>query len=301
MELQGPDETSPVLQPLQSLTRLVGLQLNAPSPSVGAEWCVTASMLSAAHHLTRLELMSCNVEPGALAGKTQLQHLYMRGPWRGAAAGFALLLSHLQHMQQLTSLCLDDRLTDELGDTVPASAYSALTASSNLRELDIYSCTLPADVWQHMFPAGRLLPHLHQLDLVSIKQPSGGAIPVPEGSRLVSCCPALRVLDMGHLQYSAELLAPLQGLEGLQKVRLCVEDSTGEDSPAGSGLEVVGQLTQLRDLDVIAPNTEELLLQLTQLQHLTNFHCYGPKRGRGHTRIFIKQVIQSSQAVTTIR
>lgn len=51
------------------------------------------------------------LEPGALAGKTQLQHLSLRGvKMAGAAAGKAQLLLHLQPLQQLTQLHLPGSL-----------------------------------------------------------------------------------------------------------------------------------------------------------------------------------------------
>jgi hypothetical protein len=73
--LSGDAEAGPALQHLQPLTRLADLRLVA----VGAkDDRIPASMLSGAQHLTRLELVaSGHVEPGVLAGKTQLQHLHL--------------------------------------------------------------------------------------------------------------------------------------------------------------------------------------------------------------------------------
>jgi hypothetical protein len=76
----------------------------------------------------------------------------------------------------------------------------------------------------------------------------------------------------GSLQCSAELLTPLQGLS-----RLHTLDCGWEHAPA-EVVQAVCQLTglrELRDLSVhgsVWMKEEGLLLQLTQLKHLTNMH-----------------------------
>jgi hypothetical protein len=146
-------------------------------------------------------------------------------------------------LQQLTYLNLECSLEA----TAPAAAYSALTASSKLKHLNVNRCMLPTGVWQHVFPAGRQLPHLQELDVgyctVHTSEDLAAAA-APEGSRLVSCCPALRSLQMQQLQYSAELLAPLTGLSGLHELYM----RPANESP--EGLEVVYQLTGLRLLQM---------------------------------------------------
>ena len=63
-------------------------------------------MLSGMQRLTCLERVEdMRMEPGALAGKTQLQHLCLSEcEIVGGAAGVAQLLSHLQPLQQLRHL-----------------------------------------------------------------------------------------------------------------------------------------------------------------------------------------------------
>jgi hypothetical protein len=82
-------------------------------------------------------------------------------------------------------------------------------------QLEVSKCQLPEGVWQHVFPAGRQLPHLQSLAISDVSLPSGDQASAPEGSRLVTCCPGLRCLDIRQLQYSTDLLAPLQQLTGL--------------------------------------------------------------------------------------
>ena len=226
---------------------------------------------------TQLEM-----EPCVLAGKTLMQHLVLEDcSVSGGAAGVAQLLSHLQIMQQLTHLNLWCSLTDvDVGSdsggesepeavtrdedvTPPASAYSALTASTKLQLLDIRSCALPTGVWQHMFPVGRQLPYLTSLDISGVTQePTGTYAPAPEGRLLVRCCTGLQDLEMQRLQYSAEQLPALQGLNRLLRLSLHVDDAAAFTN--------LCQLTGLRGLNVTASDeTDELLFQLTQLQQLT--------------------------------
>jgi hypothetical protein len=228
-------------------------------------------------------LKACSVEPGVLAGKTLLQHLQLtHSKVPGGATGVAQLLSHLQPMPQLTHLDLQYVTWEAEDRSPPAAAYAVLTASSKLQHLNLAFCTLPAGVWQHMFPTGRQLPQLQYLKVGHIKQPGGSHAPAPEGSRLVSCCPGLQSLYMEDLQYSAERLAPLSGLSVLHTLRLATDDPTAAD-----GMETVCQLTGLRELHLHAPcMVEGLPLQLTQLQQLTQLHYKGD--GGDRTNFFIQ-------------
>jgi hypothetical protein len=266
VEILGPDEASPAFQPLQDLTKLVELQLKG----VGDGEVITSNMLSGMQQLTRLELsFNMDFEPGALAGKTQLQHLCLSDCGIvGGAAGVAQLLSHLQPLQQLTHLSMHSRVWAVEEGNPPALAYAALTASSKLQHLDISSFTLPAHVWQHLFPAGRQLLNLQSLNIGGVRQPGDYALP-PECSRLVSCCPSLQSLQLGSLGRSAELLAQLQGLSRLQALHCNWEGATSEV------VQAVCQLTGLKVLQVwghARMKDEGTLLQLTQLKQLTMLH-----------------------------
>jgi hypothetical protein len=112
--------------------------------------------------------------------------------------------------------------------STPPASYAALTASSKLQQLNISISTMPAGVWQHMFPAGKQLPNLLSLSIAYVRQFAGGIAQDPEGSRLVSCCPSLQYLEMASLLCSAELLAPLQGLSALQALHCSWGDATAE-------------------------------------------------------------------------
>lgn len=135
---------------------------------------------------------------------------------------------------------------------------------------------LPPGVWQHVFLAGRQLPHLQLLDISCVTVSNGrpGRIAAaPEGTRLAACCPGMQSLTLKHLQYSADLLASLKGLGGLHTLHLATEGK-------GEGLGVVGQLTGLRELHLDAANSAKgLFLELSQLQQLTSLAFTGHLSG----------------------
>jgi hypothetical protein len=265
----GPD--IPFLQPLQALTRLVDLYINIDRTDASDFYSLDVGMLSAPHHVTSLVLSTqgadVELEPGVLVEQTQLQRLCLGiGSLRGGAARVAQLLSELQHLQQLTHLDLQCSLRTA-ADNPPAAAFSALTASSKLQHLNISKCTLSAGIWPHVVPrAGRQLSHLQELDISGIWTSSGDCAAAPDGSRLLCCCPGLRSLGMQSLQSRAEQLAPLQDLSGLHTLSLT---TSAEES--NQVLQVVTSLTGLRrfSLCVLGESDKLVLLQLTQLKHLT--------------------------------
>jgi hypothetical protein len=246
---------SHVLQPLQALTNLAVLRL-----SPGQHAALDSDMLAGAGNLTRLEISGAvKLGPGALASLTQLQNL-SASIHNSGVIEIGRLLSELPQLLQLTNLGCNLDVGD--AGSTPAAAFSALTASSELRIPHVSNCKLPTDVWQHVFPAGRQLLHLRSLNVSKVKQPQGGASLAPEGTCLVGCCPGLRSLNMMQLQYSAERLAPLQNLSGLRKLKLA--------STQDEGFEAVCQLTRLRELYLQVPsNLEGLLFPLAQLKQLT--------------------------------
>jgi hypothetical protein len=255
VRVQGP-ERAPSLQPLQALTLLLDLRLSF-------EHCrVHAGVLSGACNLTRLVVDSAYVDPEGMDGLTQLQHLHLsscalRSLHEG---GVALMLSLLQQLQQLTHLHLPDTLQDPWDGGAPAAAYSALTASSKLQHVDIREAWVADGVWQHMFPAGRQLPNLQELN---VARTGDFFLPAPEGSRLVSCCPGLQCLDVQGLQDCAALLGPLQGLSKLHTLHLAADAATST-----TGLKALCRLKGLKELTVPAL-LDGQLLPLSQLQQLT--------------------------------
>jgi hypothetical protein len=256
------------LQPLQGLPRLLELRLDCAE---SGSYRVTAAMLSGVNELTCLDLYGVVFEPAALAGKSKLQELMLAQHPDAVPASTAVgvqLLSQLQHLMLLTSLKIEDMLHVEEANP-PAAAFSALTASSKLQHLHLDKCTLPAGLWQHMFPTGRQLPSLQELTLCYCEeQPSGQSAPGPEGRHLVSACPDLQQLQISGWQLSTELLTALQQLSRLQLLYYDVEDC----AEGWKGLEAVAQLTNMKEFGVVSNSSivEASLLHLTQLKLLTS-------------------------------
>jgi hypothetical protein len=102
----GDDRYNLGLQHITALTRLADLRLLRPDCGCS----ILASMLSSAQPLTCLQLQTPSwsefcFEPGALAGKTLLQHLELRCCYiAGHGPGVVQLLSELQQLQHLTRL-----------------------------------------------------------------------------------------------------------------------------------------------------------------------------------------------------
>jgi hypothetical protein len=188
------------------------------------------------------------------------------------ADGPAQLLPFLQPLQQLTFLHLALNPCCRQQGCPPLPAYSALTASSKLQHLQLYFSTLPAGVWQHVFPAGRQLPHLRYIDISKVKLPDGAPAPAPAGSLLVSCCPALETLKMLELPSSTEVLALLTGLSMLDSFSTNV---SGGDSASWGTMDALCQLTRIRCL-VVSSTRDAMLLPLTQLKQLTKL-CHSPR------------------------
>jgi hypothetical protein len=174
----------------------------------------------------------------------------------------------------------------------PAAAYTALTASSKLQYLNITNCTLPVGVWQHVFPAGRQLPHLQTLLMAGMTRPSGLSVTAPEG--IGSCCPGLQHLNMAGMQDIDQLLAPLQELSGLHTLHLFPASFAFDDLVEPERFVAVCQLTGLRELSLhtlYTPTTREGLLRpLTQLQQLTRLEYEGARRFISYKGFFCSEV-----------
>ena len=286
---------------LQALTRLVDLRLQF---TTGCK--ISVDVLASCSQLMRLQLSRAEFEPGALAGKTLLQHLALIScklfPY--GASGVAELLSQLRHLQQLTVLNLESSMCAVDYALTPVQAFRALTASSKLQHLCLSKCLLPvaAGVWQHMLSDETKLPHLQSLDITGVRQPfvfKAEAAVAPECSRIARCCPHLRSFKMQGLVFSAGRLANLTSLTTLHTLHLGNRFVNGRafgSEEALQGLEVtstvVCQLTGLRQLEIRTPRNKEgmLLLRLTGLQQLTRLTYAGAVDEFRQCIVIFKQV-----------
>lgn len=217
-------------------------------------------LLSVTTNLTSLHLKDVDLEPrdlqpdGAL-GMSQLLQVVARLP------SLRMLVFDCVHGEQPQQL----------------SAFSALTASSNLRELRLLQdFEIPRAAWAHVFLAGQCLPHLHcfvawEADLDSA-----------DISRLVSCCPALETLCIGEgadasltplksltaltsLTLGSTAVKPaavrsdLAALVHLKELHFTLYEGPGDDAP--SGLQHLVPLTALTNLTSLSTGWHMLELQ----------------------------------------
>jgi hypothetical protein len=235
---------------------------------------ISSSKLSALQQLTSLVLGAQGAFPGddlidtaGFANKGRLQHLAMELALAGKSAGVSALLSHLQHMTQLTHLSLQRNSTLPAPNARAPAAYAALTASSTLQHLDVSSSSMPEGVWLHMLPADRQLLQLRVLKASECG--STGHWTHADTARLASCCPNLQELSMRTREpLAAQVLQPLRSLTALTAL------AAGELDDAG--LAAAAELTQLRQLTVWqqASTTDAGLLQLTQLRQLMELDVF---------------------------
>lgn len=123
----------------------------------------------------------------------------------------AALLAALSEMKQLVGL----RLIQPQHAVWPAralSVYSALTASSMLRELEVCCDSMPDKAWLFAFSAGRILPGMRRFEW------SESVWDVEGVSRLVSACAGLQYVRLSI--HNSQAAVPLQRLTALTCLRL---------------------------------------------------------------------------------
>lgn len=201
--------------------------------------------------LTHLELTSCHLLPCGLDRVVQPE-------------GVLALLGTLQRLTQLRVLQLA-RLSIKPGN-ISVQQFSALTASTHLTRLFLQPAypypLVPRGALQHMFPAGRQLPHLKWLHLSGPREhedeedaygydsdddddapPSPHSISGQDLARIVSSCPSLDSLCIANdiVEPGADL-SPLKLASGLRLL------SIGGDAFTDATAPLIAQLTQLTRL-----------------------------------------------------
>jgi hypothetical protein len=238
-----------------------------PSTLPGIE-CLTA--------LEDLEMVNCGLEPSCLLLlPTSLTRLHLEDaalqPSNSTVAASQLLqaLARLPALSFLGLRYVEGWWPEQL------SAYSALTASSNLQFLVACGCDMPGAAWAHVFPVGRQLPHLHTFDARADEEGGGEAELAPFDStgiaHLVSCCPALEFL--------AVFTSPTASLTPLRSLTALTQLEAGSVSHAAIKPDLVA-LSQLQQLsfEVTVPvgraqQWRQHLVPLTALTNLTSLSC----------------------------
>jgi hypothetical protein len=207
----------------------------------------------------------------------EIVHVTLLPQQQGGELGSAQLLRLLARLPVLRELNLQG-IVGQWPQQL--SAYSALTASSNLQSLTLQGCQIQTAAWPHVFPAGRQLPRLESFG--ACLDDGGGDVenappgPAPFDStgiaRLVSCCPALSTLKL--ITVSTASLAPLRSLTALRRLEV------GPVTPTAITQDLVA-LSQLQDLlvSVAVPGDDaqqwrQHLVPLTALTNLTALFCF---------------------------
>lgn len=244
--------------------------------------------ISAVTTLTYLQLQEVNVQPVALAGLTQLLHLQLQFVFDvvdlQSAHAPSRILELLAKLQRLQVLKLEAPRFE--WPTTGLEQYSALTASSDLQQLDLFECSgLPVAALQYAFGEGKQLPQLQKLTLQWpqtrpwLGDPHGWQDPDPESTpapgstdmaHIASACRALRELHVTAEQGTD--FAPLQQLTLLHFIGAAC--GAGSDS-FGSTIRAMSVLTHLQDLEVVSSSLASFddVLHLTALTHLTKLNC----------------------------
>jgi len=209
------------LSALQDCKQLQDLELKR----MGAHLALsTAPVLQ--HHagqLTALKLTCCSMDTAILSCMSVLQQLDLVRV-QLLPSDTAVLLQVLPTLLRLQQLQLSHLSTTWL----PASAaYSALTASPALQELELCSCSIPAAAWQFIFPPqiGPQATRLTKLKKLFLGQQwvsraaamrevadhaPGSALCAADVERFVRCCPGLQQLQLWCQLQPGVVLTALQ-------------------------------------------------------------------------------------------
>lgn len=201
--------------------------------------------------------------------------------WRAASDGlspsFGALLTWVGQLRHLTSLQvkLSIMSSRHFCCNVPAAACSALTASSNLRELVLLDIWWPEAGWEHILSESRQLPQLTRLALgwPKLGQESYRSPPPQRLQQIASCCPAVQDLSLGLTlagDDQVDSVAALQQLTALVRLQVCCL-SNDTAAALGSGLSSIASLNFLMIINTDHPLStlnHHGLLHLTVLQQL---------------------------------
>jgi hypothetical protein len=262
------------------------LELNTQSTSKWAQFTALNTMC----------LYCCLVQPQAIAAFTQLRALSMMGV--AVTGSLEELLVAVSQLPQLTFLCFMGprdtlKLPRQRADALrlappPMAAFTALTASTNLRFLEL-SCWMECKEFRKgcvLFSPGITYPNLHVVDL--LPEPvsrhadrKGGfeALPISRHQleQLCSSCPGVQRLAFTLCKTSSDTaFQPLLQLSALTNLR--VQDAGGA-ATAAALVGVAAQLTGLKRLALkcLSQLTDPALLQLTaltRLEELTLATCW---------------------------
>ena len=204
--------------------------------------------LAAPPTVRQLELDIRELDPAALTGMQELWGIQLRCRGLvGEQQGTADVLAWLLLQQQLTSLHLNWRHVPHAPEV---TAYSALAASSSLKQLHLEFTSMPPGAWSRVFHSQQQLP---QLTTLSLPGSSTDALQPQDLQGLAQACPALQQLEL-DCRRPASWAGP--------------QASTGLHQPQLSQLLPLTALTAL-SLGCVQAGQLSQLVQLTWLRDLS--------------------------------
>jgi hypothetical protein len=285
------------------LSKLTRLAFTSSSMNLATMSTYNWTQLTA---LESLELQGCGVQPAALAAFTQLRALRLSRAKATEGASLQELVAVVSKLVRLTELHAslhgslpeeeqaeeeqeqEEQEQEEGGgsedeeeqeeeeeelEEAPA-AFTALTASTNLRELHItlFGHTPRKCV---LFGPDSVCPHLRLIDL-DHECSQWLALSGQHLKLLCSCCPALNSLSL-KLCSQASPTDCLSLLQLTSLTNLCVR-KLSNGAAAGAVVDAAAQLTGLVQLSLreLPCLTDPRLLQLSALTALTSLSLEGP-------------------------
>jgi hypothetical protein len=231
--------------------------------------------------LQSLPLEGCVVQPQALAACTQLRSLSLQQVRISRDASLHGLLGAVSQLSSLTSLDIERPgsfagLDLVVSSSIAATAFTALTTSTNLRSLKLgFWDAHPWDdssrfgrLWYvELFNPGTVYPRMTQLDLSEV------AVSEQQLLQLCDSCPNLDTLQLSQCE-AASAWEPLLKLSALTHLQVVIYP---EGRAAAAELtRVAAQLAGLKEFEFVGaqraargpPLTDPALLPLTALTNL---------------------------------
>jgi hypothetical protein len=179
-------------------------------------------------------------------------------------------MNAVSQLSLLTELCFRRNLSaDPEQPPAAATAFTALSASTNLcvLQLGLFSNEAPPD-WV-LFRPGVVNPHLRKIDLSSQLNPHAQPLHEQQLQQLCGCCPALHICAAPRLHTSS----PAAFAEAVS----AYTPQGGVVDAAAVAASAAAQITGLKQLKLwdLSQPTDPALLQLTALKGLSKLALGG--------------------------
>jgi hypothetical protein len=253
LSLCSDDLISGDLAGLSALNKLTSLELNSFnlefSTTATRSWaCLTA--------LEKLAVVNCRLQPEALGVLAQLQALSLQvvHPPGGATPEQVLAaLSGLLLLTEMQFAVTEPQMWEHPTEAAPGTAYTVLTASTNLRSLQVSNITSLAyggyATGCVLFPPGKMYPQLLLVDMRYKLSYLNMDLSEGQLQQLCSCCPNLQ-----GLVFMLECPSPTAFLPLLQLPALTHLEVNLRGGAASDAVGVVAQLTGLQELKLSLDN-----------------------------------------------